>query len=32
MTIESAFEMEGALAIFFLVAMFTMWFVLTIAM
>ncbi|GAA5849804.1 hypothetical protein JCM3766R1_007022 [Sporobolomyces carnicolor] len=31
MTIESAFEMEGVLAIFFLVAMFTMWFVLTIA-
>lgn len=32
MTIESAFEMEGVMAIFFLVAMVTMWFVLTIAM
>ncbi|GAA5989283.1 hypothetical protein JCM10908_001240 [Rhodotorula pacifica] len=31
MTIERAFEMQGALAIVFLVAMFAMWFTLTIA-
>ncbi|GAA5863772.1 hypothetical protein JCM1840_005761 [Sporobolomyces johnsonii] len=31
MTIEGAFEMEGVAAIFFLVAMFAMWFSLTIA-
>ncbi|GAA6061667.1 hypothetical protein JCM10212_000850 [Sporobolomyces blumeae] len=31
MTIEGAFEMEGVGAIFFLVAMFAMWFTLTIA-
>lgn len=32
MTIERAFEMQGALAIVFLFAMFAMWFTLTIAM
>ncbi|GAA6004553.1 hypothetical protein JCM10207_000931 [Rhodosporidiobolus poonsookiae] len=31
MTIEGAFEMEGAFAVVFLVAMFAMWFTLTIA-
>ena len=32
MTIERAFEMQGVFAIAFLVAMFAMWFTLTIAM